>query len=102
MTKQIDSGQLWFDFDAPVQAHKKQQRRRITVDYDRLYRRLQQGPLTFDDIKTMTGLPRTAVPQVIVTLSEKYPVWKPSRGVYKLMDDSDYENISRFTYEEEE
>ena len=89
--------QLEFDFgepepqpqpEAPVK--KAQRKPRKPVDYEKIYEALQWGPLTFNEIEIMTGVPHCAVAQVITTLSLKYPIWSPRRGVYKLADETDY------------
>jgi hypothetical protein len=71
--------QLEFNFD------KELRRKRRPVPYDRLYKILLEGPLTRKDIMTITGLGETAVSQIIDTLSLRYPVWSPRRGVYELL-----------------
>lgn len=63
---------------------------RVAVDYDLLYKRLLQGPVTFAEIEEMTGAKHNAVAQIITTLCLRYPVWSPQRGVYKLCEESDY------------
>ena len=80
--------QLEFDFS-------EQKQKRKFVDYDELYQRLKKGPITFNEISEITGLKRQSVAQVITTLSLKYPVWSPAKGVYKLCDSSDYQTIDR-------
>jgi hypothetical protein len=77
--------QLEFDFSF-CRSRKKRQ----PVDYDMLYQRLLQGPLTFADIEKLTGVPHCSVAQIITTLSLNYPLWSPKRGVYKLISDEDY------------
>lgn len=72
-----------FDFNAVVKKKKK------FVDYDVLFDALKKGPLMFCDIERLAGVPHSSVQQVITTLSIKYPVWSPERGVYKLMTDED-------------
>ena len=79
--------QLELDFYAP---HRKRKPRQ-PVDYDLLYERLKAGPVTFAEIEELAGVPHCSVAQIITTLSLYYPVWSPKRGVYKLMEDSDYE-----------
>lgn len=61
------------------------------VDYEKIYQRLLQGPTTCKEIMQMAGVPKNGVVQVITTLSIRYPLWSPSRGVYKLIEDSDYQ-----------
>lgn len=78
--------QLEFIFPEP-----KRKRVRVPVDYDMLYKRLCQGPVTFAEIEKMTGVKHNAVAQIITTLCIRYPVWSPARGVYKLCEPSDYE-----------
>lgn len=70
----------------------KKKAERKYVDYEFLYNKLKEGPLTFNDIQELTGVSRYGVAQVITTLVLKYPVWSPQRGVYKLLEESDYEN----------
>lgn len=54
-----------------------------------------RGPVTFRDIEEATGVSHNGVAQVITTLSLKYPIWSPKRGVYKLYDDDDYNSNGR-------
>lgn len=79
--------QLEFDFDAP----QKKKGKRTIIDYGLLYERLKQGPVTFKEIQTLTGVSKTSVMAIIDVLSVKYPVWEPDRGIYKLLEDSDYD-----------
>ena len=60
------------------------------VDYDMLYKMLLAGPVTFKMIEEATGVSHNGVAQVITTLSLRYPVWSPKRGIYKLCEASDY------------
>ena len=70
-----------FTFDTPK---PKTRRKRVPVDYDQLYQLFLRGPVTFRDIEEATGVSHNGVAQVITTLSLKYPIWSPKRGVYKL------------------
>ena len=79
--------QLEFDF-AELKI-KKEKRKKI--DYESLYQRLLQGPVTFREIQNLTGVSKTSVMNVIDVLSVRYPVWEPERGVYKLLEESDYD-----------
>lgn len=79
--------QLEFDF-AELKI-KKEKRKKI--DYEALYQRLLQGPVTFREIQSITGVSKTSVMNVIDVLSVRYPVWEPERGVYKLLEESDYD-----------
>lgn len=78
-----------FTFDTP-EPKPKTRRKRVPVDYDQLYQLFLRGPVTFRDIEEATGVSHNGVAQVITTLSLKYPIWSPKRGVYKLYDDDDY------------
>lgn len=71
--------QLEFDFSP----------KRRRVDYDALYERLKEGEVTVSEIQEMTGVDACGVSQVVTTLSLRFPVWTPRRGVYKLLEDSD-------------
>lgn len=88
----------WNDPDVFIKPKKK----RKPVDYDMLYELLLAGPLTFRQIEEVTGVSHCGVAQVITTLSLRYPIWSPKRGVYKLCEDSDYGNgIKRSLLENE-
>lgn len=80
---------------------KKVKRQRKYIDYDQLYKLLLEGPLTFRQIEEITGVSHCGVAQVITTLTLKYPVWSPKRGVYKLCEDTDYNGIKRRLLENE-
>ena len=77
-----------FEFEKPKPARK-------IVDYNELYNRLKQGPISFAQIQEITGRSKAGASQVITTLTLKYPVWSPARGIYKLCEDSDYQTIDR-------
>ena len=79
--------QLEFDFtSSPGNKRKK-------VDYEALYEILKQRPITFSELMQLTGLNKHGVSQVITTLTLKYPVWSPAKGVYKLCTESDYQTV---------
>ena len=61
------------------------ERKRKYVDYDYLYALLKQGPVSFNKIKSVTGLDKKGAYQVVTTLSLKYPVYSPERGMYALL-----------------
>lgn len=69
---------------------KKPKKKKQPVNYEELYQRLLQGPLSFHDIEEITGVAHCGVAQVITTLSLRYPVYSPSRGIYKLYGDEEY------------
>lgn len=77
--------QLEFNFELPATQKRKK------IDYESLYQRLLQGPVTFREIQNLTGVSKTSVMNVIDVLSVRYPVWEPERGVYKLLEESDYD-----------
>lgn len=66
-------------------------KKRVTPDYEKIYEELKKGPLTFREIEELSGVPHNAVAQVITTLTLRYPIWSPKRGVYKLLEYSDYD-----------
>ena len=61
------------------------ERKRKYVDYDRLYELLKKSPVSFEQIRQETGLDKKGAYQVITTLSLKYPVYSPERGMYALL-----------------
>lgn len=75
------------------------------VDYDKLFNELF-GPgkiVSFQDIKDFTGFTSdSSVAQVITTLSFNYPIWKPARGKYKIVEKSDYQNYWNSKDEDDE
>ena len=93
-----------FDFDFSIPEPPKP--RKIKVDYNLLYEELKKGPLTFSQIKALSGVAHSGVSQIITTLSLHYPVYEYKRGVYKLYGDDDYgDGINRDAlkeYEEDE
>lgn len=70
---------------------EKPKKKKIIVDYDLIYAKLKEGPLTFRQIEELSGVSHSCVYQVITTLSLNFPIWSPARGVYKLIEESDYE-----------
>jgi hypothetical protein len=66
--------------DTELEEHEKPE-----VDYEKLYAILRQQPLTYDIIKGVTGLKNNAVVEVITTLSLRYPLYSPGKGVYELL-----------------
>lgn len=90
-----------FDWNDPDVFIKPKRKKRRLVDYDQLYQMLLTGPITFKDIERVTGVSHCGVAQVITTLSIRYPLWSPKRGVYKLCEDDDYPGIKRSLLQEE-
>lgn len=91
-----------FDWNDPaVFSPVKKVRKRKYVDYEQLYQMLLKGPVTFKQIEEVTGVSHCGVAQVITTLTLKYPIWSPKRGVYKLCEDTDYNGIKRSLLENE-
>ena len=78
--------QLEFDFTVK----KKRGTKNRQIDYEAIYREFLKGPLTFAQIEQLSGVSHSGVAQVITTLSLRYPVWSPKRGVYKLTEKGDY------------
>ena len=74
-----------FDFD-----FREEKPRKNKVDYELLYEELKKAPLTFSQIRALSGVPHSGVAQIITTLSLHYPVYEAGRGVYKLYGDDDY------------
>lgn len=77
---------IFFFFDAPPEKPEKTVKKRVYVDYDFLYECIKKGPLTFREIQELTGVSKAGTSQVITTMSLRYPVWSPARGVYQLLD----------------
>lgn len=77
--------QLELDFAVP----QKKKRHRRDIDYEKIYAALKCGPLTFSEIGALAEVERCAIAQVITTLSVRYPIWSPSKGVYKLLTEDD-------------
>nr|DAR99399.1 MAG TPA: Cytosine specific methyltransferase [Bacteriophage sp.] len=61
------------------------ERKRKYVDYEHLYELLKKSPVSFEQIRRETGLDKKGAYQVITTLSLKYPVYSPERGMYALL-----------------
>ena len=78
---------FFFFYDSPKTKIKGQ---RTEPDYEMLYERFKEGPVTFREIEKLTGVAHSGVAQVITTLSIRYPIWSPKRGTYKLIEDKDY------------
>lgn len=74
----------FFFFDEKKPEKKKQ---RNEPDYEMLYMRFTEGPVTFREIEKLTGVAHSGVAQVITTLSIRYPIWSPHRGTYQLIED---------------
>lgn len=75
--------QLEFDFDKVV---------RRDTDYDLLARFIEEkGEVTFREIVDYTQCTASGASQVIDTLSLRYPLWSPRRGVYKMLTREDRE-----------
>lgn len=77
---------FFFFFDNEIVKTKKRQ----SPDYEMLHERLLEGPVTFREIEKLTGVAHSGVAQIITTLSLRYPLWSPKRGIYKLIEESDY------------
>jgi hypothetical protein len=88
--------QLLLDFIWPAAEKQAEESRkgrrkhtRDAVDYEAVYRLMLSGPVTFRQIKELTGMDSSGASQVITTLSLMYPVWSPARGIYKLIGKDD-------------
>lgn len=68
-----------------------EKKKKIPVDYEALYERLKKGPISFQEIQDLTGVSHSGVAQVVTTLSLRYTLWSPQRGIYKLLEESDFE-----------
>lgn len=68
------------------------------TDYEELYKLLLKGPVTREQIKEVTENTGGSIRQAIITMSINYPVWSPSPGVYKLVEESDYLEWKKGTY----
>lgn len=79
---------FFFFFDEEPKIDKKESRN--TPDYEMLHERFLEGPVSFKEIEKLTGVAHSGVAQVITTLSLRYPIWNPERGIYKLIEESDY------------
>lgn len=77
---------FFFFYEAPAEAPAKAIKKRIYIDYDYLYACLKKGPLSFRDIQELTGVSKAGVSQIVTTMSLRFPVWSPKRGVYQLLD----------------
>lgn len=80
---------FFFFFDESKKTVKKASR--SEPDYEMLHERLLEGPVSFKEIEKLTGVAHSGVAQVITTLSLRYPIWHPERGIYKLIEESDYQ-----------
>lgn len=71
---------------------------RIHVDYEKLYKSLfKPGKIVTSEelrkeLEIETGYVFTSITQVVTTLTLHYPIWSPTIGKYKIMEDSDYDN----------
>jgi hypothetical protein len=74
--------QLEFDF-SPLPRKKKP---RKIVNYDLLAEYVRQaGEVTFAEISELTESSAGGTAQIIDTLSLRYPLWSPRRGVYRML-----------------
>ncbi|MBO7731546.1 MAG: hypothetical protein J6S67_03315 [Methanobrevibacter sp.] len=80
----------WYQQEFVFAAPEGEKPRKIKVDYELLYEELKKAPLTFSQIKALSGVAHSGVSQIITTLSLHYPVYEVRRGVYKLYGDDDY------------
>ena len=83
---------------------------RIYVNYELLYKSLfAPGKLVTvqeiaEELYIETGVRFDSVTQVVTTLSLRYAIWSPVRGIYKIMESKDYEQYCKedIEYEDEE
>lgn len=74
--------QLEFDF-TPLPRKKKP---RKIVNYEALADFVRQaGEVTFAQISEVTESSAGGTAQIIDTLSLRYPIWSPRRGVYRML-----------------
>jgi hypothetical protein len=57
----------------------------LRVDYEKLYELLKKEPLTYAKIREATGAPNSAIMNIIDTLTLRYPLYCPRKGVYALL-----------------
>lgn len=83
---------LIFFFFFPIEKKDEEgkKRKKIPIDYEMLHERLLEGPVSFNEIEKLTGVAHSGVAQIITTLSIRYPIWSPKRGIYKLIEEKDY------------
>lgn len=86
--KQLDL----FDLDDPTMYMKphKPKKKKVVVDYEKLYQLFLKGPVRWSEIEAASGVSHNSVSQVITTLSLRYPIYEVSRGLYKLYGADDY------------
>lgn len=77
--------EFWTEEELQRLRLSKRPAKRKYIDYDRLYALLKVGPVSFERIREETGLDKKGAYQVVTTLSLKYPVYSPCRGVYALL-----------------
>ena len=64
-------------------------KRQSVVDYDLIAEMFNKGPVTVEELKKVTGMNNACLSTLITNLSLMLPIWSPSRGVYKLVEESD-------------
>ena len=55
------------------------------IDYEKIYAILRHQPITYEIIRHITGLKDNEIVRVITTLSLRYPLYSPGKGIYELL-----------------
>ncbi|MCQ2086650.1 MAG: hypothetical protein MJZ37_01040 [Bacilli bacterium] len=64
--------------------------------YDKLRSLLRQGsPVTIKDIQDKLNINEKFVTTMINNLSKELPIWEPGRGVYKILEESDFDKYRK-------
>lgn len=59
--------------------------------YDKLKDLFKKGPVTVKEIRQKLGISDGLAATMINNLSRELPIWEPDRGIYKILEDSDFE-----------
>ncbi|MDR1306028.1 MAG: hypothetical protein LBK74_00450 [Treponema sp.] len=54
---------------------------------EELYRRMRERPLSYKEIQVLTGASHAGMTNIITSLSLRYPVYQPCRGLYAVLKD---------------
>lgn len=90
---QITVFAMWVQLEFDFSERKSPGNKRNDIDYAQLYEVIKKRPMTFREIQEYTGLNKTGTAQCITTLTLRYPVWSPARGLYKVCEESDYTTV---------
>lgn len=61
--------------------------------YNLLKKLFYAGPVHITDIVTVVGVNRSTAETMVNNLSHELPIWEPGKGVFKILEEKDFEEV---------